>query len=411
MIIDFSVSNFRSISEEQSLSMTAAKFVSKKKEVDSQNTIVIDEKLTLLKSKAIYGANASGKSNMIKALKAFIRLVDGSVKEQDCLKLFVERFLLSSEYQSKPTSFQLIFLLDGTKYRYGFEVTAEKVISEWLFGTPGKKEVKFFIRSENAIEINHVTFVEGIKIKDMVKDTALFLSSINLFNGKISNKITYYISRILIADGGQDENRHTLAMNLLELDESEQRISAMMKVADIGIEGLVKAEFQNDGLRRSVVLSMHKSYDVTSKETVDHYFTFLEHESEGTQRMFQLSALILWALDQGRPLIIDEFDASFHPLLTKTLVQLFNSELNNNKAQFIFATHDTNLLNPELLRKDQVCFVEKDQKGASSFYSLAEFKGVRNDASIEKDYISGRFGAIPFIGNFNPIFGENSIKS
>jgi len=112
--------------------------------------------------------------------------------------------------------------------------------------------------------------------------------------------------------------------------------------------------------------------------------------------------MILQALNENSPLIIDEFDARFHPLLTKKIVELFNSD-SNKGSQLIFATHDTNLLNAKLLRRDQICFVEKDKYGASHFYTLAEFKGVRNDASFEKDYIEGRYGAIPFLGDFNSV--------
>jgi hypothetical protein len=125
-------------------------------------------------------------------------------------------------------------------------------------------------------------------------------------------------------------------------------------------------------------------------------------ESEGTKKMFEISPAIFQSLEQGSVLIIDEFDARFHPLLSRKIVELFNSP-SNLAAQFIFATHDTNLLSPQLLRRDQICFVEKDKQGASHFYSLADFKGVRNDASYEKDYIAGRYGAIPFLGDFQTL--------
>ena len=125
-------------------------------------------------------------------------------------------------------------------------------------------------------------------------------------------------------------------------------------------------------------------------------------ESEGSKKMFEVSPLILDALNENRVLIMDEFDARFHPLLTRKIVELFNSNLNKG-SQFVFATHDTNLLNAKLLRRDQVCFVEKDKYGASHFYSLVDFKGVRNDASFEKDYVSGKYGAIPFLGDFSSI--------
>lgn len=419
MIINFSVSNYRSISEEQSLNMTAAKLVSKVKAVDSQNVIILNDKLTLLKSKALYGANASGKSNMLRALLSFIRLVGTSVSQPDSLLLNVERFLLSSDYDNKPTFFQLIFLIDGVKYRYGFEVTTERVVSEWLFGTPAKKEVKFFTRTDNNIDVNKVHFLEGIKIKELVKDKCLFLSTISLFKAEISNKITFYINGMLVVDGLEDVNLHKLAIDYIDQDGGRKRILDMLKVADIGIEGLeivdnsdqrvnhVKTSDRPGAEPIHILVSIHKRFDTKLNIPVPQFFDFESQESGGSHKMFQLSVMILLALEQGRPLIIDEFDARFHPLLTKKLVQLFNSDINKNNTQFIFATHDTDLLRTDLLRKDQVCFVEKEQSGASKFYTLAEFKGVRNDSSIEKEYVAGRFGAIPFLGSFNSLFEEN----
>jgi AAA15 family ATPase/GTPase len=126
-------------------------------------------------------------------------------------------------------------------------------------------------------------------------------------------------------------------------------------------------------------------------------------ESEGTLKLFELSPFVYEAIKEGRPLIIDEFDARFHPLLTKKIIELFNSKKNND-SQLIFMTHDTNLLSADFLRRDQIEFVEKDKYGASHLYSLVQFKGIRNNASFEKDYIQGKYGAIPFLGDFNKLF-------
>ena len=131
------------------------------------------------------------------------------------------------------------------------------------------------------------------------------------------------------------------------------------------------------------------------------------HESEGTLKLFELSPFIYEALKEGRPIIIDEFDARFHPLLTKKILELFNSN-QNSKSQLLFTTHDTNLLSADLLRRDQIEFVEKDKYGASHLYSLVQFKGIRNNASFEKDYIQGKYGAIPFLGDFSKLLNTES---
>jgi hypothetical protein len=160
----------------------------------------------------------------------------------------------------------------------------------------------------------------------------------------------------------------------------------------------VKQEFK----KRRIIISNRTRYDENLKAVGSSEFAFAAQESEGTRKMFELSPFIYAALKQGTPLVIDEFDARFHPLLTKKIVELFNSE-GNKKSQLIFTTHDTNLLSADLLRRDQIDFVEKDRYGASHLYTLVEIKGVRNDASFEKDYIQGKYGAIPFLGDFSSL--------
>ncbi|HEY4208108.1 MAG TPA: AAA family ATPase, partial [Puia sp.] len=161
MIVDFSVQNFRSIKDLETLAMNAARIVSKNKEVDEQNLIPFSNRLSLLKTKAIYGANASGKSTMIRALSNFVYIIVNSVKDEESLRKRIDPFILTSETLSKPTYFQLSFVLNNTQYRYGFEATTNEVNSEWLFGTPGKKEVPFFTREGNEIHVNENQFQEG----------------------------------------------------------------------------------------------------------------------------------------------------------------------------------------------------------------------------------------------------------
>lgn len=423
MIIEFSVGNFRSFKDVQTLSMVAANITSKYKGIDKQNAINVNDKWTLLKSKAIYGANASGKSNLIRALVTFISLVNNSVKDDGLLKSLIDRFLLSSDNDEKPAFFQLIFLVDGVYYRYGFEATDNKIVSEWLFGTPGKREVQFFIRQGKQIEINENQFEEGAKIINLVRDNSLFLTVVKFLNGKIAGKLVDFISDIIVISGLSDKRLYSIASASLDNKEIRNQIVRMLKIADVGIEDIRKFDVPDNKTtpphaldegesltKRSLIVTSHQKTNQASntKELVPFIFDF--HESEGSKKIFEISPVILQALEEGRPLVMDEFDARFHPLLTKKLVELFNSTANNNQTQFLFVTHDTNLLQALLLRRDQICFVEKDKLGASHVYSLAEFKGVRNDASFEKDYIQGKYGAIPFLGNFETIFEKHAKK-
>lgn len=185
-----------------------------------------------------------------------------------------------------------------------------------------------------------------------------------------------------------------------------------LKKADIGIEDLDTVEITNENLPENIedlvkedlkkgkhIVSSRTKYNAELKPAGKNDFSFSMQESEGTKKMFELSPFIYRSMKEGTPLIIDEFDSRFHPLLTKKIVELYNS-FENKKSQLIFTTHDTNLLSSDLLRRDQIDFVEKDKYGASHLYTLVEINGVRNDASFEKDYIQGKYGAIPFLGDF-----------
>lgn len=418
MLLEFSVENFRSIKLLQTLSMSKAGIVSKFKNIDHTNVIEATSKHALLKSKAIYGANASGKSNLIRAFVSFISIVANSVKDESILSHRIESFGLSTETEHKPSFFQMIILLNGIQYRYGFEATNEIIVSEWLYGTPGKKEVAFFTREMSLVKVNESKFQEGSKVidlyhqkeNDIARPNSLFLTAVKSFNGGLAKSLIDYITSFIVISGLSDFSLHKKAEEALTNSNQKYRISEFLKLADIGIDEIERIEFENEkelenNGKNYLTVTKHKKYDSELNPAGSATFFMLNNESEGTKKMFAVSPLILQALNNGRVLIMDEFDARFHPLLTKKIVELFNS-YENKKSQFIFATHDTNLLSASLLRRDQVCFVEKDRYGASHFYSLADFKGVRNDASFEKDYVNGRYGAIPFLGDFSAIIEE-----
>lgn len=429
MIIEFNIGNFRSIKDIQTFNMTAANIVSKHKEIDDNNLIKVSDKLSLLKSKGVYGANASGKSNLVRGLVAFIAIVNLSVKDEKILNEMIDLFRLSLATENEPTYFQLSFILDKIYYRYGFEASESKIHSEWLFGTPGKKEVPFFTRINNQIDINETQFKEGASFtnlysqggNDIARENSLFLTTVKALNGELSKKIVDYISSITVLSGLGDKRMHSIAGDSLKDEKTRAMIINLLKIADTGIDNVVRLELTKDNLPKdappeimteiennknfSIILTEHKRYTKNLKKAKNAAFIMAGHESEGSKKMFEISPFIIKALETKSPLIIDEFDARFHPLLTKKLVELFNSK-SNTGTQFIFITHDTNLLRANLLRRDQICFVEKDKYGGSHFYTLADFKGIRNDASFDKDYISGKYGAIPFLGDFNALIED-----
>lgn len=423
MIEEFNFGNFWSFKDEQTLNMTAAKIKSFHPSIDKRNVIEIDDKISLIKSKAIYGANASGKSNIIKALVTFIRVVTSSVKDDKILNI-IEPFKLSVEKLKEPTFFQLVFRIKNTKYRYGFEADEKSIKSEWLFYTPNKREQTLFIREEQDIlEVNDKHFEEGSKFISLLDDdentifrtNSLFLTSLASFGfGKMSKSIIKEISSIIVINGLGHSGMYSTAGDALDDLNKKKFILDFLKNADTGINDIENIEITKDNLpedadddfkkefkKGNIIVSSRSQYD--GKKRVGNVpFILSGQESEGTIKMFELSPFIYNALNEGRTLIIDEFDSRFHPLLTKKIVELFNSESNKN-SQLIFTTHDTNLLSSEILRRDQIDFVEKDKYGGSHLYTLVEIKGVRNNASFEKDYIQGKYGAIPFLGNFSSL--------
>ena len=421
MIEEFNFGNFWSFKEEQTLNMTAAKIKSNNPLLDSRNIIEIDDKLSLLKSKAIYGANASGKSNLIKALVTFIRIVTTSVKDDQVLAM-LDPFKLALETLKEPTFFQLVFRMNNIRYRYGFEADEHTIKSEWLFYTPKKREQVLFIREEQEIiKVNDKHFEEGSKLISLLdyddentlfRMNSLFLTSLASFGfGKISKRIVKEIASIIVINGLGHSGMFTAASKALEDADKKKFILDFLKNADTGIMDLerikltkeelpddIDEDFKEEVNKGNVVLSSRSLYD--KKEKMGEVpFLFTSQESEGTIKMFELSPFIYSALNEGRTLVIDEFDSRFHPLLTQKIVELFNSASNNN-AQLVFTTHDTNLLGADVLRRDQIDFIEKDNYGASHLYTLVEIKGVRNNASFEKDYRQGKYGGVPFLGDF-----------
>ena len=421
MIEEFSFGNFWSFKDIQTLNLTAAKIKSKNGELDQINVFPITKDLRLLKAKAIYGANASGKSNVIKALSSFIRIIYFSVKDDKVLEI-IDAFQLNSETVKQPTFFQLIFRLGKTRYRYGFEADDKSIKSEWLFSTPSKREQPLFIREENKIiEINQTHFEEGVLYQKLFENsedpiftnTSLFLTHLSTTGfGKLSKAIVHAISSITIIPGLGHQGMIGNAAESLNDAVLKKFMLDFLQKADVSIDSLdvveiangnllndIDSEYEKELKKGKIIVTNKSKYNADLKPDGKTRFSFQRQESEGTIKMFELSPYIYRSLKDGTPLFIDEFDTRFHPLLTKKIVALYNST-ENKKAQLVFVTHDTNLLSSDLLRRDQIDFVEKDKYGASHLYTLIEIKGVRNDASFEKDYIQGKYGAIPFLGDF-----------
>ena len=420
MLIQFTVGNFLSFNQKRTLSLEA-KGISELK----TNTFTFNGD-KILRSSVIYGANSSGKSNLIKALGRMREVLLNSVRLNDSDKLDYSPFLLSTESENNPTFFEIVFWQSSTKYRYGFEYNLNEIINEWLFvGKSEKTEKPLFIRTSEGIGITE-RFNEGNGNESKTNNNRLFISLVAQLGGIISKKIIEYFNGYNVLSGLEhndytDFTKRMLHKNLNGSDESLELFQKLklgfkeIKAIELdfipleiinNIPEKLKTKLIKDFTRKEISLkTIHNKFDkkgnivdfvVLDKET---------NESEGTNKIIDLSGPIFDTLKLGKALIVDELDAKLHPLITIRIVELFNSpESNPNNAQLIFATHDTNLLGEELFRRDQVWFTEKDQLEQTDLYSLYDFNlpdgsKVRNDSNIERNYIRGRYGAIPFITN------------
>lgn len=402
MIVEFSVKNFKSIKDLQTVSFVAAPIVSKYKNLDTDNVFSATEKDILLKTIGLYGANGSGKSNLVQALQAMTVFVKQSFNNDKLGSEIVMPFAYNTQTLQSPTFFQIVFFLSGKKYRYGFEILGNNVVTEWLFGTAHKNEVVYFTRENNKIDINKTQFSEGIGAEKKTRSTSLFLNVADALNGQIAESVKTYLTDYIIVSSN-DLPFRDLSMQYLENETDKKMLLELLHYADLGITDLAKIDIP-DSLPESVKKRLGNGL-VSIRQGDNGWVNspFDLNESEGTKKFFNYSSLLLMALKTGKAVILDEFDAQFHPLLSKKIIELFHAPTNQKSAQLLFVTHDTHLLDARFMRRDQIYFVEKNQKGESSFYSLADFKGIRNDASFEKDYIKGKYGAIPFLGNYEQL--------
>ncbi|WP_375562892.1 ATP/GTP-binding protein [Bernardetia sp. OM2101] len=428
MLIQFTVSNYKTFAEETKISLVASK------DSTYRDTNVFDSnfKYDLLKTAVIYGANASGKTKFIEALGFLKEIVFDSANYQSTKKINATPFRLSTQKINEPSLFEIIFIEDNVMYRYGFEITTEKVVSEWLFmrqNNSKPKEIELFYREEQEFEFHPKHF----KIKDLIdnnriKTNSLLLSVADASNVKLAKVVSKWINwQMQVISGLKMDVYLEYTVNELSKDINKKNILNFLKDADLEIIDLLpqmskiselpkqiqeiiasKNQNKEDGNFFSDVKTFKKQYNQDNEFVGLEEFSMDNDESLGTRKYFALSAPIIDVLENGLILVVDELDASLHPNLTQKIIELFHSkETNPKNAQLIFNTHNTNLLNPSsnLFRRDQIWFVKKDHYGAASLYSLADFKTneVRKDDNYEKDYIAGQYGAIPYLGDFETL--------
>ena len=419
MLIDFSFENFASYRDAVHFSMKAT--ADKTNEKGSVSGVGKDR---ILRCSAIYGANGSGKSNFVHAFIYVHRIVSDSKSVKDW-NPSGNYFRLDNSSKTKPSYFELNFNYDGLKYRYGFESNLKKVFSEWLFVSKSTRETKLFTREGMKVSLGK-SFINASKLVSHLKSDRLFLNLADENKILDAENVVDWIKFTRIQSGIFDTSGSLYTRHILKDhdEEDRQKILNILKTFDTQINDIYiinkdthERVEKTDRVKKKSMLSRLKKtrarYDIaiTRKayeggKVVGETQFELGEESNGTQRLVGLSALLIDVLDHGYPMVVDELEAKLHPLITKKIIEIFNSsKLNKSNSQIIFTTHDTNLLAGNGLRRDQVWFTEKDKRGLSHIYSLAEFK-PRKDSSFEKNYIEGRYGAVPYLGNINDILSE-----
>jgi hypothetical protein len=436
MLVQFSVRNFKAFKEKAVLNLVASNYDKDTRENENIKTDP-DFNLRIVKSAVIYGANSSGKSKIMEALM-FMRdfTIKSSKDSQKGDAINIEPFRLETESEKDSSEFEVIFVFKKEMYRYGFEVTKEKVFSEWLYHKPKTKEIELFYREMQKFDIHERSFSKGAMLakEDLVRDNALMLSVAAQFNDKGAGKVLEWFKGLGTISGLDEEGYQGFTMGRTKSPKYKEQILELLKVADLGIKDITlepldisKLPKMPKEIRESIekemkeenaefisdVLTTHKKYDLNKKYVGDIQFSLEHEESSGTKKFFALTGPVLDTIENGSVLIVDELDSKLHPNLVCKIVSLFNSkELNPKNAQLIFNTHDTNLLSSGLFRRDQIWFTEKDKYGASKLFSLADFKSeVRKTENFEENYIRGKYGAVPFLGDFDNFINTKMLLS
>ena len=424
MLISFTVENFRSFKEEATLTFAA----SNGKEMRDSHvfTPALDngvKSIDLLRSAVVYGPNAGGKSNFLKALKAMKEIVvyqDTENKKDGLMHGGIELgglknitpFLFSDKTNTEPSTFEIVMLIDGVRYQYGFSATQERIHGEWLFAFPngrtqkwfertgGKKRIEPELPNYNFYEEDEYTFGSAFKGERMAWSKVTSYDSLFLFYADMYGSeqvwpiLKWFKQNLhwmlhLIEDNYVEP---AASIDYCRTARGREKITAFLRNADFAIEGI---EYEQEGNHYTFEM-IHKTEDGELVK-ID-----LSEESEGTQRMFAWASSFLEALEYGQVLIIDELNQRLHPHLMQYMIGLFNSpKTNPNNAQLIFTTHDVSLLKQDIFRRDQIWFCERGRDQASTLFPLTDFKPRKGFEDFESYYMSGRYGALPIIGNFS----------
>lgn len=414
MLIEFETKNFLSIRDTARLSMVK----SQGGELADANTFAsgVASPGTLLRSAAVFGPNGSGKTNLVNALHIMREIILRSAKDsQQGEPLPVTPFLLDKGSRSKPSEFEVTFIQDGVRYQYGFAATAERVTEEWLLAFPRGRPQRWIDRKYNkktrSDEWGPAAKLEGTKSektlwKRATRSNALFLSTAVQLNNEQLRPVYEWFSQALTVIGPGGRVFPTLSKLLCEQAESKEAVLTFLRTADIDVDDIVleKEEQEdeeflpNDSKRKRkfkwFMTNVYFSYRLQDRSKQSLAW---EAESDGTRKLFAYAAPVMQTLRKGSVLVVDEMHNHLHPQLVRFLVELFHSpEVNAENPQLVFTTHDTSVLDKQLLRRDQIWFCERKER-ATRLLRLTDYSPRKGEENFERRYLSGRYGALPYV--------------
>lgn len=381
MVLEIRLSNMFSFRDEVTLDLQAAKIQTKKARELEGNLFSVDGE-QMLKSVALFGANASGKSNVIKAIRACVNMVRSSHNYNVDTRFAISPFKFE-DYANKPSSFYIRFLLNGVEYEYSFSFMHDEIITETLYYYPNGRKSLVFRRDESrGTEKKDIyEFKTVIKrpfdVADNTSKKTLYISRASQMDREIAQKIFLFFCNDIVLD-------YQVA-NIDSLDNLfKERKEQMLEVLRTADSDIIDFKIQNNA-----ITTFHRTNPSVA-------FDFETEESEGTKTLFRMMVRMIGIIHEGKMLLVDEIDNSLHTQLVEFVIGMFN---HSDHAQLIYTTHNTHLLNTDFQRRDQVNFVNKREDGSSDLYSLFDFKDFRDTLDMEKAYLQGRFDAIPTISN------------
>ena len=390
MIISLQLKNFFSIAEEVALDFTAEVSARNKKDIKPENLLEFNND-KFIKIIGLFGGNAAGKSNIIKAIEFCRKLVVESHLYNEGTKYDFSPFKFDPYF---PSEFALNFVTEGIEYEYFFSIYDNKILKEGLYYYPNKRRSKIFERSDGRYSYGKGALQRPVEVEANTGDQTLFLSRGSSMNRPVLQKVyRFFLDNILIGN-------YDVSFNGAAKEDIEKYKPLLLTALEVSDSDIVDMSMSEVSPGRFSLQTFHK-------ENPSIAFDFEKEESEGTKRLFSLLVTLLKAIETDTAIFFDEFDLKLHLRLAEFILDVIRA---SKKAQFVFTSHNAGLLNRDLLRDEQMVFVTKLPNGMSEFVALSDYKDTGKIDDIQTAYLQGRFDGVPYTGNIKSAIEANFSK-